>query len=77
MKQADRIIEKNLKASLQSRRFPKCFDSLKQYEDWLDEEAIVNTFPVRRNICEDCKASYKALMVAEGRCVNVQVKLPE
>jgi hypothetical protein len=77
MKQTDKIIERNLKNSLQSRRFPKCFDSQKQYEEWLDEEAIANTFPVRRNICEDCKSFYKSQMILEGRCVNIQLVLKE
>lgn len=77
MNQADRTVQRNLETALKSRRFPKCFDSLKQYEDWLDEEAIAHTFPIRRNICEDCNVCYKNQMVTEFRCVNIQLVLKE
>jgi hypothetical protein len=75
MKQTEKIIEKNLKEGLLNRRYPKCFESSYQYNEWLEQEAIAQTVPVRRNICEDCNIAYKNQMVIEGRCINIQIVL--
>lgn len=75
MKLAEKIIQKNLRNALLNRKCPPCFESSRQYKDWLEQEAVAHTVPVRRNICEDCNLAYKNQMVIEGRCVNVQIVL--
>jgi hypothetical protein len=75
MKQTEKIIARNLKESLLNRKYPKCFESSYQYKEWLEQEAIAHTAPIRRNICEDCNVSYKNQMVIEGRCTNIQIVL--
>jgi hypothetical protein len=75
MKQTEKIINRNLKASLLNRKYPKCFESSRQYKEWLEQEDLAHTVPVRRNICEDCNLAYKNQMVIEGRCTNIQIVL--
>jgi hypothetical protein len=75
MEKTDRLTKRNLETELKTRRFPRCFESQKQYEVWLEGEAIANTLPVRRNICEDCETCYKNRMILEGRCANIQIVL--
>lgn len=73
MKPQHKRAENNLKKSLMTRYFPKCFDSREQYEEWLEQETIAHTMPFRRNICEDCTLEYKSAMVLSSRCVNIAV----
>ena len=75
MNKYHRMTERNLENELKVRSFPRCFDSSSQYKDWLEQEAIAKTVPIRRNICEDCDLEYKNSMVASGRCANIQVIL--
>jgi hypothetical protein len=76
MKQAARMAERNLIAAVQSKiGRPKCFESMRQYQDWLTHEQISHTMPFRKNVCEDCTRAYKTQMVLENRCVNVQIVL--
>lgn len=76
MKQSARTAEKNLKAAVQSG-YPKCFDSLRQYQEWQRHEEIAHTMPFRKNVCEDCTRAFKTRMVLENRCVNVQIVLKD
>ena len=78
MKLADRNAEKNLKVSLLSKKsYPKCFDSLRQYEEWLEAEQVAQTQAFRRNICEDCTAGFKTQMILSHRCVNIDLKIKD
>jgi hypothetical protein len=75
MKQDERTIKKNIANALLLRKYPPCFESSRQYKDWLELEAAAPTLPVRQNFCEDCNICYKSQMVREGRCVNPQLIL--
>ena len=77
MKYAVRAAKRNLEAAVAKSHHPKCFESRKQYEEWLDHEAIANTVAFRRNICEDCTRCYQAQMVKEFRCANIVLKLKD
>jgi hypothetical protein len=77
MKPAVRVAQRNLESMMATRHHPKCFESRKEYEEWLDHEAIVNTTAFRRDICEDCTNAHQGQMVREGRCANPQVVLVE
>jgi hypothetical protein len=77
MKTAIRIAKKNLETSMMGRSFPKCFESLEQYEEWLEQESIANTKNFRKDICEDCTLPYKIAQMAMGRCVNWQRTIKE
>jgi hypothetical protein len=48
--------------------FPKCFQSAKEYADWLQAEEESFTEP-RQFVCRDCTVEYKNKMMNEGRCV--------
>ena len=67
----------NLRKSIFAHRIPACFDSEKQYSDWLDIEEIAHTTAFRKNVCEDCTNEFKRTMVKNHRCVNIQVVLKE
>jgi hypothetical protein len=66
----DKLTRDNLIKVVREEGIPRCFDSRKQYADWLEAERSAPTDPFRRNICDDCTRSYKMQMVAQRRCVN-------
>lgn len=65
-------LEKSLRQGITIKGFPLCFDSKKQYGEWLEVEDIARTKPIRKNICEDCTSFYKSQMIIEGRCTNIK-----
>lgn len=74
---SDRLTRDNLIRVVREEGIPRCFDTRKQYDDWLEEERIAATVPFRRNICEDCVRSFKQLMCDEKRCVNRHQKVSD
>lgn len=44
---------------------PKCFESRKQYSEWLDLARVVKE---QASICDDCTKSHKAKMMEQKRC---------
>lgn len=76
---SDRLTRDNLIKVVRLEGIPRCFDSRKQYDAWLEVEKTAATEPFRRNICEDCTKSFKLRMCAAGRCVNrhQEVKVDE
>jgi hypothetical protein len=61
--------------SMRGREFPLCFESKKQYTDWVRLEMESNTVPVRQFICRDCDPIYQRKMSLEGRCVNSNIDI--
>lgn len=60
------------------RDYPPCFDSQKQYADWLEANAGYSPrerpdFPKEPNYCRDCSQAYKDRMVAENRCIFPEI----
>lgn len=72
-----RKAKRNLEESLKRAYFPRCYDSKKEYEEWLDAEAIINTKDFRRNVCEDCSKCYQNQMIEKNRCVNPQLTVED
>lgn len=73
----DRLTRDNLIKVVREEGIPRCFESKKQYDAWLEEERTVATDPFRRNICEDCTRSFKMQMCAQNRCVNRHQKVAD
>ena len=51
-------------------KFPPCFDSQAEYDEWLKWARESLTFPQARYAghCFDCTPQYKAIMQRFGRC---------
>ena len=56
---------KALKVSVQGVDYPKCFDSLEEWEGW-KQSARACGEPC--NICHDCTNAYRYTMEQAGRC---------
>ena len=67
----------NLRAAVAVHKMPPCYDSLQQYDEWLEQEQIAHTTAFRKNVCEDCTNEFKKTMIKSHRCVNIQVVLKE
>lgn len=67
---SDRQTRDNLIRVVRLEGIPRCFDSRKQYDGWLEVEKTAATEPFRRNVCDDCTKGFKLRMIAAGRCVN-------
>ncbi|NDD55329.1 hypothetical protein EBZ39_15955 [bacterium] len=52
-------------------KFPKCFNSLEDYEEW--KSFARYSLPLYKH-CEDCLPSYKLKMRKQNRCENLKVK---
>jgi hypothetical protein len=74
---SDRMTRDNLIRVVREEGIPRCFDSRKEYDGWLEEERTAATEPFRRNICEDCTRSFKQFMCSQNRCVNRHQKVAE
>lgn len=48
-------------------KYPKCFNSVKEYECWTAHENIAHTEP-RLFPCRDCTTEYQSEMVGTARC---------
>lgn len=77
MDDGDKLTRDNLIRVVREEGIPRCFDSRKQYVDWLEQEKSSATEPFRRNVCEDCTRQFKLRMCAQNRCVNRHQKVPE
>ena len=66
------VAYENYISSMQGREYPACFESLKQFENWSEPEAIAHTKP-RLFPCRDCTYEYHMRMSDEGRCANVDL----
>jgi len=60
------------------REYPPCFDSEKQYRDWLECSAWYAPrerpdFPKEPNYCRDCSLKYRDKMIGEGRCLFPEI----
>jgi hypothetical protein len=53
-------------------KFPKCFDSQRQYDEW--RAAGGDKLTVRHPYCQDCTPEYQAAMKRVKRCVNRRFK---
>jgi len=73
MKQVDRIAEKNLVVSVAANGMPPCFNSKKEYNEWIRHETVCHTLAFRKNVCEDCTSRYKTDMILKNRCVNIHI----
>jgi hypothetical protein len=74
---SDKLTRNNLIKVVREEGIPRCFDTRKQYNDWLEQEKSAATEPFRRNICEDCVRSFKMLMCSQNRCVNRHQKVAD
>ena len=64
---------KNLEEEVRKNKYPRCFESMKQYKEWQSHEDIAHTTQFRKNICEDCTAVFKTQMVLQKKCVNMHI----
>lgn len=48
--------------------YPKCFNSEKQFKDWVTVAKKSGLSNPVLSFCVDCSFSYKRAMLAEGRC---------
>jgi len=51
--------------------FPRCFDSRRQYELWV--EAARRSHPGGSSYCADCAVEHQQRMVASQRCAHPRV----
>ena len=47
---------------------PRCFNSRRQYDLWMESARIVK--PAGSSYCTDCSLEYQRLMIAQGRCAH-------
>jgi hypothetical protein len=68
------VAQTNYLNHMDTRNFPACFDSSRQFEAWQAVESIAHTKP-RALPCRDCTGTYYCQMVEAGRCA--QSELPK
>lgn len=66
MKLLDAAYESYL-THMDTRSFPECFESSRQFEEWQAMESIAHTKP-RAFPCRDCTNEYHSQMERESRC---------
>ena len=54
-----------LKVSVQGVDYPKCFESIEQWQEWKKSAAVCKQ---ACNICNDCTYAYQHEMTLQGRC---------
>jgi len=63
--------------TVDTRQFPPCFESKRQYENWIDavDPEMGSQPPARRdwpkepNYCRDCNSCYRNQMRQQSRCL--------
>lgn len=56
----------------QNNSHPSCFDTKKEYMQWIQLEADAPTEP-RKFPCRDCTSCYQKEMISAGRCYISEV----
>lgn len=56
-----------------TREFPDCFESKKQFDLWMEMEALCHTKP-RAFPCRDCMPEFQKEQAAKGNCANAGVR---
>ena len=54
--------------------FPKCFESLEQFEEWLRMARKSSPNSPFLSFCVDCTISYKRKMLEENRCEHPETQ---
>lgn len=57
-----------------SGKYPKCFESAKQYREWKSYARVAQG---SEWVCTDCTPQFQARMKSEGRCENPQVQFQQ
>jgi hypothetical protein len=57
--------------------YPKCFDSQRQFDTWVELSENDGDVDPRISFCDSCSVRFQKLMIQQDRCENPTLEIDE